>query len=364
MAITFSKEINGIYPAFNDSYINFTSSLSNTISAEIEVEPFSFPFKIFPDLDGNYQFNLKELAKVNINQNGFEDTNEIPIGYFQILNDRIIQLPINITVSSSTESESISKNYEFIKSVKQVGEPLFSNDTQILSKSNNGIDYSLTHFEGFPFFFEIQKVDADEVINIKNKSTGDDVSFTASTSGTSRIWIDKTNENTTSSNLLPLTDTVNKLTIYNNGAFKTNLILKKVPSKCGVYLKWFNNDGGYNFYLFDEYYKETIKSKSIGEVTRNEFKNVNETPNSFSYSIGKEVTKDLRLKANVSNDEIFYIKDMLASPSIQLYTSQTPFVTGQWITVNVEGTIDEKTKKNINEVIINIELPIQYTMTY
>ncbi|WP_067151020.1 hypothetical protein [Pseudotamlana agarivorans] len=372
MAIIFSKEITDLYPAYNDSYINFKSSQFDDIKyTEITTPMFSKPFRIYPDLNGDFQFNLKEIAKVHINENGFEDNHQLPIGFFEILDDRILNLELDFYMSNTFDfeddfpnEEDLTKSFTFFKSVKQVDEVVFNNNQQILSKSKNGIDYTLTHFEGFPFFFELQKVNEDDEIKIINVQTGDDATFTASTSGTSRIWIDKGNENTTTTGLLPLTDTVNRLNIYNNGSFKTNLNLKKVPSKCGVYLKWYNDDGGYNFYLFDKFYRSSTSSKSIAEATRNEFKNLDESPNSFSYSIGKEVTKDLRVKTNVSNDELFYLKSILSSPSIQLYTSETPFVNGKWITVNVDGSIDEKKKKNINEIIINIELPIQYTMNY
>lgn len=368
MAINILKEPHQLYPAYNDSYIKFNGTVSGLPAnkAEITIPQFTSPFIIYPDTIGNFQFNLKEIIKTLFGGGGFEDSTFIPSGFHNIRTDKLIDLDVNISLQSDAGVFNQYKNYEFLKAVKQVGEKVYDNNLQILSKSNNGIDYSLTYFEGFEFQYELLKVDEDSTIKVKNLNSGDDVSFAGfESSNTLRLWIDKVNSNLTTTNILPLSDTINKLEIFENDVFKTNLRLRKKPAECGVYLKWFNNQGGFNYWLFDKFYQDSTKSKSIGEITRNSFLNLDETPKSFSYSQGKETSKTMKLKSTLKDDEIYYVKDILSSPSVQLYTSQTPFEKGEWITVNVGGTINESTKRtNGNEITVTIDLPVQYNITY
>ncbi len=63
MAISILKEPSGIYPAYNDSFIEFQSSLIGDKRAEVTVFPtsvFTRTFVLYPDSQGRYLFNLKE----------------------------------------------------------------------------------------------------------------------------------------------------------------------------------------------------------------------------------------------------------------------------------------------------------------
>ncbi|WP_431137465.1 hypothetical protein [Psychroserpens mesophilus] len=368
MAITFTQEPTGIYPAYNDSYITFSNVQVGVTTryARITAEPFDNYFTIYPDTNGIFTFNLKEIVKANFD--GFEDSTFIPpSAQYEIKDDRILDLDVNIWLDNGSTITVEDKTYTFSKSVKQIDETIFENNCQLLHKSTNGIDYNLTYFEGYEFQFELLKVSGNTDIKIVNlNSTNEEVIITGNTdSNTMRLWVDKGTSNWTTLNVIALTDNVNRLEIYEDDVFKTNLNLKKVPSKCGVYLKWFNPQGGYSYWLFDEYYRETLKGKAIGEITRNSFLNVDESPKSFSYNQGKEITKTLRLKSTMNNDEINYVKEILTSPSVQLYTSQTPFQTGEWITVNVSGTVNTNNRRiNGNDITLTVELPVQYNITY
>lgn len=364
MAITFTKQPSGIYPAFNDAYINFTSTLTGTTYAEITATNFEEPFKIFSDTNGDFQFNLKPLVKIQFN--GFEDENTIPpSGYIQTVTDRLLSYPIDIVVNNNVDViQSATTTYEFLKSVQQVGEPYYDDDTKILHHTTNGMDYHLTYFEGYEFFFEFQKLQANDVVKVKNINTGDDVSFSATTSGTNRLWVDKVSANWITSGALPLTDTVNRCEVYINDVFKYNLNLKKPTQRCGVYLKWYNSKGGYSFHLFEEFFRINNKGKSLGELTRNSFLNIDESPKSFSYNLGKEISKEIIVTTKVDKNELYILEDVVASPSVQLYLSNDPYISGEWVTVNINGNIDSRTKNNITEVKLTVELPTQNTITY
>lgn len=368
MAVIFHKEPNNIiYPAYNNSYILFKDDgVYTEISAEITVAPFNKPFTIFPDLNGFFQFNLLEITKVIFGQDGFEDGNDKPlIDNYDIVNDRLKNVSVMIEVIKDGVKETIVKNYEFSKSVKQIGEKVYPNETQLLSKSSNGIDYDITYFEGWEFSLEFLKVTTGDDVMIRNLNSGDDVIYSGiSTTGTIRLWVDKVVSNWISTNHLPLSDTVNRLELWVNGTFRTNINLKKVHQRCGVYLKWFNNESGYNYFLFDEYFKKNTTSKSLGAITRNEFTNVNESPKSFTYNQGQVTGRKLSLKATLTNDEIKYVESIISSPAVQMYTSNSPYVIGEWVTIDVSGNIIENTKRNTNDIIISADMPVQFNITY
>jgi hypothetical protein len=36
-----------------------------------------------------------------------------------------------------------------------------------------------------------------------------------------------------------------------------------MESNCGIYLKWFNANGGYSYWLFDKFYSDTTSTKPL-----------------------------------------------------------------------------------------------------
>ena len=82
----------------------------------------------------------------------------------------------------------------------------------------------------------------------------------------------------------------------------------------GIYLKWHNSKGGYSYYLFDPFHKESLSSKSIGDV-REVYSWVNNT-----LMIGQETTRTLKLGAKV--DEVYFemMESLSHSNEVYLYT--------------------------------------------
>lgn len=367
MAITITKQPSGIYPAYNDSFVQFTSDVAGNSRAEITALPteiFSKPFSVFPDLDGVYTFNLKEIAKTILNGKDFEDKNYFEDAFYKSISGLYLLQNITIEVFAGGTSETITNNYEFFKSVKQIEEVIFSNPFQILSNSKNGIDYNLTYFEGFPFAFDIQRVIhvLGKQITVKNVNTGLTSSvMTTNENGAFRFNVDKGDgSNWTASNFLPLMTGINKLEIYEDGIFKTNLALRKRTVCNGIYLKWFNADGGYNTFLFQEYFTEEIDAKDIDFVGANEFLNVGELDSSVK-SIGKQAARGLRIRAKLNASEIETIKSLYVSPLVQMYTSKLENVKGKFINVGIEGKLNANNKLGNNEIVLNVVLPEMIT---
>lgn len=370
MAITINKQPTGIYPAYNDSYIEFESTLSNNNRAEIVITGFNDPFTIFPDLDGNYTFNFREAVKVLFSQYSFKDENgeAITTEWGQSLLGHYLALSSTLKVYNNSTSESKAVNHEFYRAVKQVGQQNHTNNCQILnSGSNNGVDYNLTYFEGFPFSFELQRLvySPTKRINVKNLNTGitcDDIN--PQVSGAFKIIVDKATTNWITSSFLPLPDLVNRLEIYEDDSFKTNLTLKKVPSKCGVYLKWLNTEGGYSFWLFDEFYRDTLTARDLQELAVNHFKNVGEGFFADTQPMGKAVTESLRLRTTLDPRERLHLQSLFTSPYVEMYTSQEPFIETDWVPVTITGNYQFDTKPKQTVAVVNISLPETKTITY
>ena len=369
MSVIFNKNITGIYPAYNDSYISFYSDDMTPTKAIITIEGVIYPFTINPDNDGNFLFNLKESIKLNFNLDGFGDIEAIgdEDGYFESNPNLHKKLNVELFLvdKDSDNTDYISIDYDFYKGVKQTGEKLYTNNSQLLNYSTNGIDYNLSYNEGFEFYIDLMYVESGKTIKIVNTNTTEFFEYITTNSGSQRIWLDKGNgTNTTLDLTLPLTYTVNKLNIFIDDVFSTNVNIKKIPSDCGVYLKWFNSNGGYSFHKFYNETIEEIKTKSLSNVVRNQFLNVNESPKSGTYSLGKTSEESIKVKTRVDKNEYEILKDITSSPSVEMYSNNNPFIKGEWVNVDVSGNLKNTTKKHITIQTLTIQLPVKYNITY
>jgi len=365
MAISISKEPSGIYPAYNDSFIEFTSDLSGHNKAEITVYPvsiFAKVFTLYPDNDGNYLFDLKEPVKVLFNASGFEDSNFFDYAYWKSISGLYLSQDIQIKVLNDSTSETVLKTYEFFKAVKQIGEPLPDNPFQLLSHTEDGVNHSLTYFEGFPFHWDIQRVLTGKDLSVKslNNSFETAAMTTTSTGAFSMIVYRSNGWNWTSQNVLPLITGLNRLEIYEDGVFKSNVILKKKENCSGVYLKWFNSNGGFSHFLFDKFFVSRITGKNIDIISNTEFNNIGSLTSGFK-STGKEAGRSMTLRAKYDANEYNILKDILISPLVQVYTSEVADVKGRFIDVNVEGSLNYSNKKALNQAILTVDLPDMIT---
>lgn len=361
MAINISREPSGIYPAYNDSYIVFSSTLVDNNKAKVKVYPIeTFPneFELYPDLQGNYIFNLKESVKVNFNENGFNDYNYFTDSYYKNITGLFLSQQIDIEVFNDLTSESISKTYSFYKGVKQIGQSIFANEFQLLSHSKDGVNFALTYFEGFPFNFDIQKAVAGHNLKIKSLNSGIiTANMEVTLSDAFRINVDLGGGNNwTSEAFLPLNTGLNKLELYSNDVFKTNILITKKKICSGIYLKWVNSQGGFSHYLFEEFYTEKTAGKDIDFILKSEFLNINEMRGDFA-SLGKNSGSELVVKCKYPPEDYENLKDIFSAASIQMYTSKEAYVEGVFIDVNIKGNMNFSNKRLINNMVLTVELP-------
>lgn len=365
MAITITKEPEGIYPGYNDSFIEFSSDLATNNKAEITVYPvLTFPkaFVIYPNSDGVYLFNLKEAVKVIFNENGFNDANFDNSVYWKSIEGLYLSQEIDIEVFNDSTSESTSEAYEFFKSVKQIGEPLPDSPFQLLSYTEDGVNHYLTYFEGFPFHWDLQRIETGKELTVKNLNTGNETAAMTTTETDSfRMILDRSEGNNwTADNVLPLITGLNRLEIYEDAVFKSNIILKKVKKCSGVYLKWFNSSGGYSHFLFDVFFIDRTTAKNIDVIANTDFNNISESTGNYK-STGKEAGRGLTLKAKYDSNEYDILFDILISPLVQIYNSMLPDVIGEFIDVNISGSLNYSNKKAFNQAILTVDLPDMIT---
>ncbi len=364
MAITITQQPIKIYPAYNDCWIIFTSDLEDNNKAEITINPttlFTNTLLLYPDSDGVYMFNLKEFLKSRFNQYSFNDATDYKdVNNFLIaLNDLRFYIPQNITITvySDESSETDTAEYEFYRGIKQVGEKQEIKKEQLLSYSKNRIDYNLTYFEGFPFFVDFLYLSAEDVLLFENKNNDSAASYTTNEESTHRFYIDRgKGDNATVLNELALMEGLNKIEYFLNDTFVANINIIKKRVCSGIYLKWFNRFGSYNFYLFERYAEENIESSESELIYNNEFNNIYDSTGDY-ISSGKEGTSTIIAKAYIKTEEIEIFKDLLNSPSVQMYTERERNLEGEFINVSVEGSMSLYNKKYKNEISITITMP-------
>jgi len=369
--INFTKDLLAVNPAYNDSIIQFESTITNAVKAVISIE--GIQFQTIP-INGKFTFNFKEIIKSIINTNRFEDDILPDLGndVFIYYDDKIVKkIEVVISVQSLTANEQITKNYTFIRSVEQLMNYRnlinITADIKVLLPSKNYVDYHLKYFEGYPFDFAIYGIKSGDTFYLRNITTNQQTEiFTATTSNALRVFLSDGANSTTDTDILIQSSTLNRLELFVNGHFKANISVSKVESDSGVYLKWINSKGSYSYWKFDRVFKSLITPKTIDdfEGSYDNLQNLNAT----SYIIGKTANQTIQVDSNYNSLEAEYLKDLITSPSVWMYRHQTAFnqqMPFDFIGVKLSDTaftaIDTKNSKN--RVSLTITLPTFFTQT-
>lgn len=367
--ITFLKQPTGIYPAYNDSYLEIKSDIQFDNRAEFEVSGFGGVFTIYPDSEGKYLFNLIEFIKATFNKESFRDDTPEPSGMVKDIQSNFKTLTVSMTVYSTFETDFSEKIYKFYRGVAV--DNLF-NKNRLLSPYTND-SYNLTFWEGYPFFIENMRIDRGKEIKVKNNETGVETPMIWYNEDAGvRSWFHKKDDTTTAS-FLGGNGLRTNLSVLLNGDEINKIVLKKVKPKCGIYLKWFNSHGGYSFYLFDNFYKDETKTKDLDEINTNKFDNILTSNSAISRNstailttdgyadptqvIGKEAGRVLTINATCDRNEIEILRDLIVSPCVQMYSESEPFMEGVFRDIKIDGDLKTNSKRDNNEVSFKVILP-------
>lgn len=368
MAITIIKEPQGaLLNAYNNSIIEFGTDVSTPARATILID--AYTFEITPN-QGVFYFNLKEIIKVLINQGNFKDDIEVLNPANFLFPDASLFLEIDYTITvfkTNGTSETLDKTYKYIKSAKQIVRSYFDeNDLIKFLTPSKDLKAYITYFEGYPFDVSIYSNIARTVtITHKRTATTLDISLSK---GVNRLFLSNgENDNLGFEEQLPLYIGLNELEFEVDASNKLTLFVTKMAVDCGVYLKWFNENGAWSFWKFSPIYKESINTKSLDEIN-SDFNNIEDSVSRVTQT-GKEATKTLALQSGRMNErERLVVSQIFSSPKVFYYNQLElqPFQKVDWKEIKTPSTNQElnNTKKTLTEYDIKIELPEQYTQTY
>lgn len=370
MAITFTKarSITEYLNGFNNNIVQFSSD-DVLDSTQCNINIGGKDFVITPNTSNVFRFNFLEVVEALISgrfvdgltyglPNEYEDTDL----YWSYL--------VTYTITFTDDStEQTSETFRFLRSVAQIG------DTQTAFADGLLLHQSeITVFNGYPF--DLSYLNDAGSFDLVNKTNGKVINFTSGGDATRVIF---------GSGLIGLSEFAQRVdddsgTIEVGGChdiaivdflnigfndvcfvqtgFADNEITIELKDICeGVYLKWFNREGSWSYWLFEKIYKQRIKTKIIDRYTV-DFENLEDTTQTKLIT-GKTSEKTRFLKqTSITQPQRLQIKDVLTAPRVELYTGTQNGGLGTWQTVVVKqgGFNYLNTKNQLSIIKFEIEI--------
>lgn len=376
MAIVFTQglsETNNLM-AYNNNVVRFNSdSLDTSLRADIVIN--SQTVTIYPTPDGSFYFNFKEYATTIVNQNNFVDSVNPELDasdsatYTYAGTGFVIAEVDYIIYLAEDTTDTISKEYRFLAGVEQL-ETYKRNEIQLgqvivllplFPKTAN--KYYAKYWEGYPFdisFLSASYPDLDDDLLLTNNTNLLDYLFERKAKNTRLFFCDGSIDQTIT-DFLPLAIGRNEI------AWQDKFIYIDTQDTCGgVYLKWFNQYGGYSYWLFPNFPQRNQSQKAIGEISTD----TEDLADTFSQNtiIGMSAGERLTVNSDKLTEEEFnLLRGVLISPKVYLFTGE-PFSqadSNDWMEVKVM-TPSQRTrnaKGQALDITIDIELPDFYTQT-
>lgn len=358
MAINITQQPYNFHPGFNDSYLQFSTTFNENDRAVVTLDG-TYKFTLFPDNAGQYLFNMREVVKAIINTNEFRDTLDSSTSAWGYTDSSLYRvIGIDIMAYGDSTSEGVSNAYSFNKAVKQFGDKELTNPYQLMLPSEDGMNFYLTYFEGYPTELPFRYLHTTNNIQIDNARTGQTTpAFTPTADGPYRLFLDKGTTNWHSAGVMEIPDMMNRLHVVESGLHATIELTKKA-NQCGKYLRWFNSDGAYSSWLFHQWYKQEHVGSEIDRVGSNNFSNVYGNQEGLTKITGKSGGSSMKLKTLVTEHEKNHLISLVTSPHVQMWSAEEPYQDGTWIDVKlVSKGFTYANKKTRNHIEVEIELP-------
>ena len=376
MAIQFVKDVSQeeLLSSNNNNEVVFESNNPlEAVSCLIDFDGVSVTRR--PDVAGQFSYDFMEVVSVLINENDFEDLIVPDIennGYSYKDNSLFKEITISYKISFSNGStETASRTYSFTKSVRQIKnyqDTIFNmlNDKLALllpNQENSRETYYAPYFQGYPFDIALYS-NADRTITVKSKSNNIETTLDVK-KGVNRIFISQGEKSFTFDDEVPLRFGINELEFKIDINTYVTLFVEKMQSDCGVYVKYFNNSGGYSYYLLPKFHEKSLKTKAINNVFSNN-KDISNTRRLFR-TTGKTVKQSSKFKLDMlTRQQVQYLQDLLYSPFVEVYTREayrkTELFSWNGITVSDGSFVLDKTKDKYQNLNLTIGSPI-LTMT-
>lgn len=350
MAVIFNKELNisKLNLVFNNNVVEFYSD--NIVPpAKADISVGGRTVTIYPDPNGVFRYNFKELMIAITNVDNYADDLDVNIDndYTYDWTDKIyLDSTVLTTIHLANDTtETDSRNIIWLSAYVNLQE--WKQTYPALSLLTNGIDllqpdngdayhnYKVPYWNGYPF--DITLFNKSKSINITNNTNGLDYDFDTDEFDITRLVFSDGNTNETIEDVLPLSSGYNDL-VVSAGLINFNIELFKNTIKCanGVYIKWINQFGGWNYWLFSKG-QEFKKTNNRGSLF-NDTNNLEDTTSPY-VSLGKESNNSIRVKEQrVSENYKELLNGLIDSAKVYFFTG-TPFSQNNfndWLEVEVK----------------------------
>lgn len=353
MAITFTKELSqeNYLHAYNNNVVSFYSNSSEkAVKATISIGGKSVT--ITPDPQGIFYYNFLQVFKLLVNRNYFRDdvvSNFAPDAvisnglkptdeYAMPIDSNVFQQTTAVftIIFSNGSQESTTRSYKILRSLLQLEDYRrgLSNELNTLFSLllplpiDSRRTYYATMFDGYPFDIPLYS-NAPRTLYLKNVVTGFEASVDVR-AGVNRFALQDGQDTVTLENRFPLHLGINKIEISTQspglsapeGESPITLFLEKKEASCGVYLKWFNQVGGWSYYLFNKLQENRSKKDLPQAVTNSD--NLEDTRD-LIVSFGASTSDRYRVfTEKVDLNQKRAIDTIVGSPKIYRYI-EVPF---------------------------------------
>jgi hypothetical protein len=368
--IIFTQNIseNNNLMAYNNNVVRFFSDSSQTV-LNCTITIGSLVALIYPLPNGRFYFNFKDYITAQINTNNFfDDTNPVlntsDINTFVYEGKSFLNLNVQFTINFVNETnESTTKSLKWLVGVEQL-ETYKKNETQqgenivllpLVPKTANS--YYAKYSDGFPFDVSFLSENDIELTNTNNLTS---ITFPRVAQHT-RVFFCDGDATETIADLITIASGMNVL------SFEDKFIRLESDQHCeGVYFKWLNNYGGYSYWLFPKFDQRTKSIRNVGEINTN-FENVSDTFSQTS-QLGNTATNRLLVSSDKLNEEQFnLLVTILTSPKVFLFTgerfSRASFNDWMEVRIATSNQLTRQYKGQSNEIILDVELPDDFTIT-
>lgn len=353
MAIVFNKklEVDKLTLAFNNNVVEYYSD-SGVAPDYSTITVGGQTVTVYPDPNGIFTYNFKTLMVSILNKSNYADTLETDLStsYVYDWSDEVHlegYVVTNIYLSNDTTETSQKyvnwlSGYVNLKDWKTFypSADLLTNSLGLLQKVNGTAYYNhlLKYWIGYPFDVTIFNDNSDAILTNNNNLLTYDLDMDGFT--VTRLAFSDGRTDNTIEDALPMSDGINDLVFY-NGSKDFNIALFKDTTHCpnGVYIKWINSLGGWNYWLFPKG-QEFKKISSRGDLF-NDSNNIEDTTSPY-VSQGFESNNSIKVKQRrLSENYKVLLDDLLDSAKVYLFNG-TPFsqnTFNDWLEVKLkDGT--------------------------
>jgi hypothetical protein len=331
--------------------------------------------RLYSAPDGRFYFNFKPYVTTLINTNNFEDTLVSDLTVSNVSSfappapDIALKLDVTFTISAAQGvTDAATHSLNWLAAAQQLGSyrPLAVTGLHVLTpqRTDAANVHYLKYWVGYPFDISFYSIPG--TLNITNQANLLSQNIPLADGGT-RLFFGDGRTDETLEDLLPLNDGFNTLKLLRDGDTDTQsqfIHIEKEANCSGVYLKWFNAQGGYSYWLFENTYSIDRNAKTLGELDR-DFENL---PNSSGRSIqtGRQSQDTLKIVAELLTPaQRDIVQNLLESPKVYLFTG-LPYSRSSyqdWIEVSVKTTSARirNARETLTNFAFDIELPERFT---